>query len=169
MTSEHSESTQKLYPKELSSRHRSIMRMEIAGHTQQDIAKELGFNGARLSLIMNSPLYIDERDKMARDVKNEFVAAEGTKLARDTTAQTLADGSNKAAKTLVGALDAMEGGVRVSAAKDILDRTGYQKEEKIRANVLVEPSQSLIDMMERNNNAGNKPEKSGEDTESTPK
>ena len=169
MSIEHSEGTQKLYPKDMSSRHRAVMRMEIAGHTTNDIANELGFNVQRLSLIMNSPLYVDERDKMARDVKREFVEAEGKKLTMDKTAQTLADNSDKAAKTLVGALNAPESGVRVSAAKDILDRTGYQKEEKIRANVLVEPSQSLIDMMERNNNAGNKPEKSGEDTESTPK
>jgi hypothetical protein len=39
--------------------------------------------------------------------------------------------------------------VRVSAAKDILDRTGYAKEDKIKARVLVEPSQSLIDVLSR--------------------
>jgi hypothetical protein len=37
----------------------------------------------------------------------------------------------------------------VNAAKDILDRTGYAKEDKLKAKVLVEPSQSLIDVMER--------------------
>ena len=149
MRTEHNEGTQKLYPKEMSSRHRSVMRMEIAGHTTNDIASELGFNVQRLSLIMNSPLYIEEREKMERDVRREFVEAEGKKLAMDKTHQTLADNSNKAAKTLVGALDDEGGGVRISAAKEILDRTGYVKEEKVRANVLVEPSQSLIDMLTR--------------------
>jgi len=148
MEKEHSEGTKKLYPNEMSSRHRSVMRMEIAGHTTNDIAKELGFNVQRLSLIMNSPLYIEERDKMARDVKREFVEAEGKKLAMDTTAKVLDAGTEKAARTLVGALDA-GGSVGVSAAKDILDRGGYAKEEKIRANVFVEASPSLIEMLER--------------------
>lgn len=147
---EHSEGTKKLYPNEMSSRHRSAMRMEIAGHTTNDIAQELGFNVQRLSLIMNSPLYIEEKEKLERDVKREFVEAEGKKLSMDKTHQELQDNSEKAAKTLVGALDDVSSGsVRINAAKEILDRTGYVKEEKVRANVLVEPSQSLIDMLLR--------------------
>ena len=145
---EYSENTKKLFPKDLSSRHRAAMRMQIAGHTNQDIAKELGFNEQRLSVIMNSPLYTEEKEKMERDVKREFVEAEGKKLAMDTTAKILDEGTEKAAQTLVASLDA-GGSVGVSAAKDILDRGGYAKEEKIRANVFVEPSQSLIDMLER--------------------
>ena len=136
MDKEHSEGTKKLYPNEMSSRHRSVMRMEIAGHTTNDIAKELGFNVQRLSLIMNSPLYIGER-------------------------------TEKAARTLVGALDA-GGSVGVSAAKDILDRGGYAKEEKIRANVFVEPSQSLLDMLNRVGgkvSGTDKSDGSGEDSE----
>ncbi len=146
---EHSEGTKGLYPNNLSSRHRAAMRMEIAGHTLNDIAEELGFNVQRLSLVRNSPLYIDERDKMAKDIKREFVEAEGKKLSMDKTAQHLDDNSEKAAKTLSGALDDDSGSVRISAAKDILDRTGYAKEEKVRANVLVEPSDSLIEMLKR--------------------
>ena len=146
---EHSEGTKGLYPKDLSSRHRAAMRMDIAGHTLNDIAEELGFNVQRLSLIRNSPLYIEERDKMARDVKREFVEAEGKKLSMDKTAQHLQDNTLKAAQTLAGALNDESGSVRISAAKDILDRQGYAKEEKIRANVLVEPSDSLIEMLNR--------------------
>ena len=48
-----------------------------------------------------------------------------------------------------GALDNENPLVAVNAAKDILDRTGYAKEDKIKARVLVEPSQSLIDVMSR--------------------
>lgn len=163
MEKEYSENTKNLFPNELSSRHRSAMRMQIAGHTNNDIAKELGFNVQRLSVIMNSPLYKEEKERMERDVKREFVEAEGKKLAMDTTAKILADSTEKAAKTLDGALDA-GGSVAVSAAKDILDRGGYAKEEKIRANVFVEPSPSLIDMLERVGKIGTvKPDESGQD------
>ena len=165
---EHSEGTKRLYPNDVSSRHRAAMRMQIAGHTLNDISAELGFNVQRLSLIMNSPLYIEEKEKMERDVGREFVEAEGKKLSMDKTAQFLQDSTLKAAKTLVGALDdETSGSVRVSAAKDILDRQGYAKEEKIRANVLVEPSQSLIDMLERvKTNGTNKSAECGENKES---
>ncbi len=149
MTTEYSDNVKKLHPKEMSSRHRVAMRMEIAGHTTNDIANELGFNVQRLSVIMNSPLYKDEKEKMERDVKNAFVEAEGKKLNMDKTAQLLDEGTERAAKTLIGALDDTTGSVRVSAAKDILDRGGYAKEEKIRANVFVEPSPSLLEMLER--------------------
>ncbi len=90
MTTEYSENVQKLFPKDLSSRHRKVMRMEIAGHTTNDIASELGFNVQRLSVIMNSPLYVDEREKMRRDVDREFAEAEGKQLSMDTTHERLA-------------------------------------------------------------------------------
>lgn len=61
----------------------------------------------------------------------------------------LSESAETAARTLKGALSDENPLVRVSAAKDILDRTGYAKEDKIKAKVLVEPSQSLIDVMNR--------------------
>jgi hypothetical protein len=61
----------------------------------------------------------------------------------------LSESAETAARTLKGALSDENATVRVSAAKDILDRTGYAKEDKIKAKVLVEPSQSLIDVIER--------------------
>ncbi len=149
MDKEYSEHTKNLFPKTISSRHRAVMRLEIAGHTNNDIAADLGFNVQRLSVIMNSPLYKAERDKMASDIKKVFVEAEGKKLTTDPTAVLLSEGTEIAAKTLVKALDDIAGNVRVSAAKDILDRGGYVKEEKVRANVIVEASDSLIEMLVR--------------------
>jgi hypothetical protein len=61
----------------------------------------------------------------------------------------LSESAENAAKTLRAALSDETAGVRVSAAKDILDRTGYAKEDKIKARVLVEPSQSLVNVIER--------------------
>lgn len=149
MNGEYSEATKNLFPKSISSRHRAVMRLEIAGHTNNDIANDLGFNVQRLSVIMNSPLYKAERDKMASDIKRVFVDAEGKKLSTDPTAILLDGGTERAAKTLIGALDDVAGNVRVNAAKDILDRGGYVKEEKVRANVIVEASDSLVEMLSR--------------------
>jgi len=67
----------------------------------------------------------------------------------DPVRKALSESSAKAAATLDGALSDENAVVRVSAAKDILDRTGYAKEDKIKAKVLVEPSQSLIDVIGR--------------------
>jgi len=99
-------------------------------------------------LIVNSPLFQEEMKRMEAEVAREFVEAEAERPT-DPTRIMLAESSEVAARTLKGALSDENPMVRVSAAKDILDRTGYAKEDKLKAKVLVEPSQALIDVLGR--------------------
>lgn len=145
----HSESTINAYPDKISSRHRTLMRLLISGRTLSQACEELGYTVARASVIVNSPLFKEEKDKMEKELGKGFVEAEAGKLSADPTKVALNDAKEIAVKTLKGALSDPSGTVRVSAAKDILDRTGYAKEDKIKANVMVEPSQSLLDMLVR--------------------
>jgi hypothetical protein len=124
------------------------MRRLVAGMTLTDACVDIGFTISRASIIVNSPLFQEEMKRMQEDVTSEFVTAEAEKSA-DSTRVVLSESSETAAKTLRGALDDENPIVRVSAAKDILDRTGYAKEDKIKAKVLVEPSQALIDVIAR--------------------
>lgn len=146
---EHSESTKGLYPNKVNSRHRALMRRLVSGMTLSQACEDLGYNVQRASVIANSPLFLEEKEKMEGEVKDGFVGAEAGRFATDPTRLALNDAREMAAKTLKGALSDQSGNVRINAAKDILDRTGYGKEEKVRANVLVEPSQSLLDMLGR--------------------
>lgn len=146
---EHSESTKEQYPDKISSRHRALMRRLVSGMTLTQACEDLGYSLARAAVIVNSPLFKDEKVRMEKDVSKGFVDAEAGRLSSDPTRIALDNAKDKAVKTLKGCLDDQSGNVRINAAKDILDRTGYAKEDKIKANVVVEPSQSLLNMLSR--------------------
>ena len=146
---EKAESTKALEPDKIGPRHRALMRRLAAGMRLQEACDDLGFSISRASLVVNSPLFKAEMEKMQVDLNKGFVEAEAEKVSRsaDPTRIVLSDAAEVAAKTLKHALDDENPTIRVSAAKDILDRTGYAKEDKIKAKVLVEPSQSLLDVV----------------------
>lgn len=148
---EKAESTINAEPKNINSRHRALMRRLVAGIPLNQACEDIGLTVARASLIVNSPLFQAEMKKMEGEVREGFVEAEGERqvMASDPTRVYLSDASEMAARTLKGALSDESPTIRISAAKDILDRTGYAKEDKIKAKVVVEPSQSLIDVIGR--------------------
>lgn len=141
-------STVNAEPDKITPRHRALMRRLVAGMSLSDACVDIGFSISRASLIVNSPLFQAEMKMMEGEVAKEFAEAEAQRPS-DPTRIVLSESAETAAKTLRGALSDENSMIRVSAAKDILDRTGYAKEDKIKAKVLVEPSQSLIDVIER--------------------
>jgi len=141
-------STVNAQPDKLIPRHRALMRRLISGMTLTDACNDIGFTVSRGSIIVNSPLFQAEMKKMEQEIASDFVEAEAERPS-DPTRILLSETAETAARTLKGALSDENAMVRVSAAKDILDRTGYAKEDKLKAKVLVEPSQSLIDVMAR--------------------
>lgn len=145
---EKAESTINAQPDKVTPRHRALMRRLVGGMTLSNACTDIGFSISRASLIVNSPLFQEEMKNMEREVAQEFAEAEANR-STDPTRLLLSESSEIAAKTLKGAMSDENPMVRVSAAKDILDRTGYAKEDKIKARVLVEPSQSLIDVIGR--------------------
>lgn len=135
-------------PDKITPRHRALMRKLVSGMTLSDACDDIGFSITRASVIVTSPLFKAEMERMQADVDGRFAELEAEKSGDDTR-KILSDTSEEAARTLKGALSDMNVAARVNAAKDILDRTGYAKEDKIKANVLVEPSQALIDVVNR--------------------
>jgi hypothetical protein len=151
MSKEHedkAESTINAEPDKITPRHRALMRRLVGGMSLSSACDDIGFSISRASLIVNSPLFQAEMKVMEGEVAKQFAEAEANRPT-DPTRLLLSESSEMAARTLKGALSDESPVVRISAAKDILDRTGYAKEDKIKAKVLVEPSQSLIDVMSR--------------------
>ncbi len=138
-------------PAKMMPRHRALMRLLVTGSTHKQAGEELDYTPGRLTIITNSPLFREEMAKMQAEYDKKFLEEvakrEADKAASDPVKKILNEAKEKAAKTYVGALDDDKGGVRLTAADAILNRTGYGKEEGIR--VLVEPSQGLVDMLLR--------------------
>lgn len=149
MNKEYSKTTLNQQPDKLNQKHRVLMRYLVSGKSLKEACEAIGMSVQRASVVVNSELFQDEMDRMRLEVDNKFTEAEAYKQSSDPVREQIAKNTEKAAKTLSGALDDESGNVRISAAKEILDRGGYQKEDKVKANVFVEPSLSLINMLER--------------------
>jgi hypothetical protein len=145
---EKSASTINAQPDKVTPRHRALMRRLVGGMSLTDACNDIGFTVSRASIIVNSPLFQEEMKMMEREVASEFAEAEANRPT-DPTRMVLTESAEMAAKTLKGAMSDESAMIRISAAKDILDRTGYAKEDKLKAKVLVEPSQSLLDVIAR--------------------
>ena len=137
-------------PKDLSPRHRKLMRLMVSGVTMGDACRELGFSVARASTVVRSELFQAEMAKMIKEVDGGVVEAEVVKTGRlSGVKDRLERLAESAVDVLEEKLDSESDSVGLNAAKDILDRAGVVKEERVRANVAVEPSQSFIDTLNR--------------------
>ncbi len=102
----------------LKPRHIEILRRILVGQRQVDIAREMGIGPQRLSVIMHSPLFVaeldrlmDETDRTVMEKIESFSAEAMEKIAtmmRETKSEAL----------------------RCKLANDILDRAGYRKVKK---------------------------------------
>ena len=145
---EKAEATINAQPDKINARHRALMRRIVSGMTLTDACVDIGFTLPRASIIINSPLFQEEMKRMEKEVASDFAEAEAGRP-EDPTRKMLSETAEVAAKTLKGALDSQNPSIALSAAKDILDRTGYAKEDKLKVRGLVEPSQALIDVIGR--------------------
>jgi hypothetical protein len=106
-------------------RHREIMRRLICGETQREIAKALGLNEPRLSIICNSPLFKIELSKLERKVQARVIDSVGDVSARIAKLQA------PAVDVLADIVDPKNQGVSYNtkrlAAMDILEMSGAKK------------------------------------------
>ena len=135
--------------KRITSRHRALMRRLLAGMTLREACEELGYSVSRASVIVNSPLFQEEMRRMQEEIDGKFVEAEGEKIHSDIVRRKLKNLAREAINTLEGCLGDRSGSVRVSAAKEILDRAGYVKEEKGEVEVKVVPTPGLVEALKQ--------------------
>lgn len=110
--------------KELKSQHRNIIQMAFNGYKNQEIAERLGMAPSTVSIIIRSPLgqaYMnglqDRAQEATLDVRKKLVSL--NKDALETIARLL-NPKEKAPHS-----------VQFSAAKDVLDRTGYKAPDRL--------------------------------------
>ena len=110
--------------KELKSQHRNIIQMAFNGYKNQEIAERLGMAQSTISTIIRSPLgqaYMnglqDRSQEATLDVRKKLVSLNKDAL---NTISRLLDPKEKAPHS-----------VQFSAAKDVLDRTGYKAPDRL--------------------------------------
>lgn len=124
-------STISVQPNQMNSKIELIALLDIAGRKGNDIANFMGLTPARVSIIRNSPMYLDHVAREREKLKGEFHDKQSTKLVTgDPVTNLLKEHALLAAKTKISL---MENGrsefVRLAASGDILDRAGYKARE----------------------------------------
>jgi len=103
-------------------RHEEIARRLVCGQNQSDIARHMGINIGRLSIIVNSPLFkvvlarlSKLRDDSATDIQEEIKAL--APIALEQVASTIMTSTSEK--------------LRLSASQDLLDRAGLAKKGNV--------------------------------------
>ena len=127
----------------------AIMCMDLAGKGTGDIAKALGLLAPRVSIIKGTPMYIQQRDAMRVQLKEQFMEKRADNLAGDPVEQILKDAALSAARKKI---ELMEKGrsefVQLAAAGDVLDRAGY-KAHQDKTVVSIQITEKMSDRFER--------------------
>lgn len=140
--------------KELKSQHRNIIQMSFNGYTNNEIAERLGMAPSTISIILRSPLgqaYMnglqDRAQEATLDVRKKLVSLNTEAL---KTIERLLNPREKAPHS-----------VQFSAAKDVLDRTGYKAPDRLNIDMTLqtktdEELDAEISAMEASINRANK-------------
>ena len=109
--------------KKLNSRHRQVMRAILAGRTRQFIVDQTGISESQYERIIRSTIFIEEKDRMQDDIRQEAIRIIAAKEA-DPVSQVLKEGELPAAKKMVGLLDSKDEKISQTSAMELLDIGG---------------------------------------------
>lgn len=129
------------HPVKLNSRHRLLMFALRGGMNQKEAAATLGFSVQRVSQLVNSPLFSREMERMHLTAEDKLTDSQIGVFTR--VSEELALASLPAALTLIELSQRAESEqVKSQSARDILDRTGHTRSEKVEVEttVLVAPA-----------------------------
>jgi hypothetical protein len=111
----------------MNSKIQLIISMDIAGYTGNHIAEALGMTPPRISIIRNSPLYIQERDHQWALLKGKVTEKLSDKVAAgDPVEAKIKDMALTAVTKYQELLEAKSEFVQKATADSILDRAGYR-------------------------------------------
>ncbi len=139
-----------LQPDKITPKIDVIILMDLAGKGTNDIAEALGMTAGRISVIKNSPLYLQERNVQKMKLTEAFRDKQTDKLVSgDPVESLLKDHAINAARKKIELMnDSKNEFVQAAAAGDILDRAGY-KAHQDKTVVSIEITDKMADRFER--------------------
>jgi len=117
--------------KELRNQHRTIIQMVFAGYKNNEIAERLEMSACTVSQIVRSPLgqaYLeglqDKAQEATLDVRKQLVSLNSSALS--------------VLKRIMNPAEKAPHSVQLTAAKDVLDRTGYKAPDRLHVDMTMQ-------------------------------
>jgi len=127
-------------PERMTSKIHLLVLMDIAGATGNQMAEHSGMTPARISVIRNSPLFIDERNRKMIELQGQTIDKKSSSIAEgDPVEMKLKSLALRAVETYENILKTGQSeSVKKVAADSILDRAGYKAHtEKMKVSIEV--------------------------------
>ena len=115
--------------KKITSRYREIMRRLICGDARADIVRDIKMSDTNFSIITNSELFLAEKEKMEKEIRDGLIKKLGEDRALKPVDQILEDAVEAAAHMDVKLMMNGSERVRRDCAWDIMNRRGYKPKE----------------------------------------
>lgn len=108
-----------------------IMMYDIAGWGTNEIAAELQMTASRVSIIKNSPLYIEQRRAKMREIASKVIDKKAKDIAEDQAMEVLRGGRVQAATRMVSLIDdGKTDFVKLAASEKVLGINGITEKKK---------------------------------------
>jgi len=148
--SEKSQSHKNAQPKHDRGIIQLIIAHDLCGWSRGKIADEVDLTPSRISVIMNSPLYLAQRAERKKEFVSTVIDKKATEIvAGDPVENRIKELATTAIETKAFLLEnAGSDFVKNSVASDILDRAGYRPEVK-RTVTSIEVTEKMADRFER--------------------
>ena len=142
--------TIELQPDKMSSKIQLIIAMDIAGYNGNAISDAVDLCVSRISIIRNSPLYMQERERKWAELQSQVIDKKSDKIVvGDPVENRIKELAMRAVQKYEGLLgEAKSEFVQKSVADSILDRAGYRVKTD-RTIVSVEVTDKMADRFER--------------------
>mgnify|MGYP001615000632 FL=1 len=145
-----SELSLSLEPDKMTSRIQLIIALDIAGYNGNQIAEDIGLTPSRISIIRNSPMYKQERDRKWEELQKQVISKKTDKIVAGDPVDIRLKEMALAAVDVYGELikDGKSEMARKTAADAILDRSGYKPHTE-KTVLSVEVTEKMADRFEK--------------------
>jgi DNA-binding Xre family transcriptional regulator len=137
-------------PQNITSKIKLMILLDISGHNGKQISEQIGISENRVSIIRNTPMYVEEKEKTFTELKKTCIDKKSDVVAYgDPVERVLKDNALAAANEKIRLM--REGNnefIRSSAAGDILDRAGYKPHTE-KTKVEINITDKMADRFER--------------------
>ena len=142
-------STINAQPDRMTSKIHLLVLMDIAGATGNQMSEHSGMTPARISVIRNSPLFVEERNRKMIDLQSQTIDKKSTAIAKgDPVEERLKELASQAVGVYADILtNGKSEAVKKVTADSVLDRAGYKPHtEKMK--VSIEVTEKMSDRFE---------------------